>query len=118
MKALLLILTIVISFNSSTFANDDKSVMVILTMNNSDKVQVVKTIFTTLKNARKVAKALNIKMTPANKESDKAFIFSLKSEKQRDSAIRKFDKKNAKITNPILPLNNDNIAKPKLLSID
>ena len=97
MKTLLFVLAMVAGFNTAMFATEDKMVMVVLTMDNEDDAQIIATIHTTLMAAEKVAQVLNIEMTADDEVNDDVFVFSLKSEEQKDIAIQMFDEEGYEI---------------------
>ena len=97
MKTILLALAMIAGFNTAMFATEDKMVMVVLTMDNEDDAQIIATIHTTLMAAEKVAQVLNIEMTADDEVNDDVFVFSLKSEEQKDIAIQMFDEEGYEI---------------------
>lgn len=78
-------------FTPSVEAAPDKMVAVILLMDDGDDQQIVKTIYTTLMAAEKVAKVLNIEMVAQDEVNDDVFVFSLKSEEQKELTMKMFD---------------------------
>ncbi|MCP4441390.1 MAG: T9SS type A sorting domain-containing protein [Aureispira sp.] len=97
MKTLLFALAMVAGFNTAMFATEDKMVMVVLTMDNEDDAQIIATMHTTMMAAEKVAQVLEIEMTADDEVNDDVFVFSLKSEDQKDIAIQMFDEEGYEI---------------------
>ncbi|MCP4441389.1 MAG: T9SS type A sorting domain-containing protein [Aureispira sp.] len=97
MKTLLFALAMVAGFNTAMFATEDKMVMVVLTMDQEDDAQIIATIHTTMMAAEKVAQVLDIEMTADDEVNDDVFVFSLKSEDQKDIAIQMFDEEGYEI---------------------
>lgn len=94
MKILFTMLMILSSLNflAATPSQEDKMVAVILLMDNGDDKQVVATIYTTLIAAEKVAKMLDIEMNASDEPvQDDVFVFSLKSEEQKNLTLKMFD---------------------------
>ncbi|BDS13608.1 T9SS C-terminal target domain-containing protein [Aureispira anguillae] len=87
---LVLILTLA-AFNPTANATSDKLVAVILLLDNGDDQQIIQTIYTTLMAAEKVAKVLEIEMLAQDEVNDDVFVFSLKSEAQKDLTMKLFD---------------------------
>lgn len=96
MKFLLSLLALVVTLNTAFAINannqEDKFVAVILLMDNGDEdQQVVATLYTTLMAAEKVAKILDIEMIAEDEVNDDVFVFSLKSEEQKDLTMKLLD---------------------------
>ncbi|MCP4442716.1 MAG: T9SS type A sorting domain-containing protein [Aureispira sp.] len=109
MKSLLLVLAMIVGFNAATFATEDKMVMVVLTMDQEDDAQIIATVHTTLMAAEKVAQVLDIEMTADDEVNDDVFVFSLKSDEQKDIAIQMFDEEGYEIqANREVQLENGN----------
>ena len=89
--ALLLMAGAVYSFE--TPEQEEKMVALILMMDDGedDDQELVATIYTTLMAAEKVAKVLDIEMIAQDEVSDDVFVFSLKSEKQRELTMQMLD---------------------------
>lgn len=85
------------AFVNKAEASPQKMVAVILLMDDGDDKQIVTTIYTTLMAAEKVAKTLNIEMTSDDEVNDDVFVFSLKSQEQKDIAIQMFDEEGYEI---------------------
>lgn len=94
MKFLLSILVLTLTFSSLFAAPDqgDKMVAIILMMDDGeDDQQIVATLYTTLMAAEKVAKVLDIEMNAEDEVNDDVFVFSLKSEEQKNLTMKLFD---------------------------
>lgn len=75
----------------------EKMVCVVLTLENEDDAQIVATIHTTMMAAEKVAKILNIELAADDEVNDDVFVFSLKSEEQKNIALQMFDEEGFEI---------------------
>jgi len=94
MKTLSLLLTCIFTFGTSipnAEAAPKKMVAVILLMDDGDDKQILTTIYTTLLAAEKVAQTLDIEMTIEDEINDDVFVFSLKSQEQKNLAMQMFD---------------------------
>lgn len=96
MKVLTLLVAFLVSFTTATYAyeapaQEDKMVAVVLLMDDGDDQEIVATIYTSLMAAEKVAKVLNIEMIAEDEVNDDVFVFSLKSEEQKDLTMKMFD---------------------------
>jgi hypothetical protein len=94
MKVLMLALAMVVALGSAFAnapANEEKMVAVVLMMDDGDDQQIVATIYTTLMAAEKVAKVLDIEMIAQDEVNDDVFVFSLKSEEQRQLTMKILD---------------------------
>lgn len=81
-------------FTISAEAAPNKMVALVLTMDNGggdDDAQVSQTIYTSLMAAEKVAQLLNIEMIAQDEVNDDVFVFSLKSEEQKQLTLKMFD---------------------------
>jgi outer membrane lipoprotein-sorting protein len=78
-------------FSNKAEAAPKKMVAVILLMENDDDQQVIETIYTSLMAAEKVAQVLNIEMVAQEEVNDDVFVFSLKSEEQKELTMKMFD---------------------------
>ncbi len=117
MRVLTFILALVLGFNASTFATatnapvqEDKMVAIVLLMDDGDDKKVVATIFTNLMSAQKVAGALNIEMVSSDDPvTDDVFIFTLKSEEQKEVAMKMFDEEGYQLAaNRVLQVSEGN----------
>jgi hypothetical protein len=72
-------------------ATTNKLVTIILFIDNENDEQIVQTIYTTLIAAEKVAKLLEVEITAQDKVTDDVFVFSLKTEKQKELTMKLFD---------------------------
>ena len=112
MRILSLVLALVLAFNASAFAapaQEDKMVAVVLLMDNGDDKEVVATIYTSLMAAEKVAKVLNIEMVSEDEVNDDVFVFSLKSEEQKNLTMKMFDEEGYELSaNRVLNVENGN----------
>jgi len=79
------------SFAMDAPMHEDKMVAVILLLDEGDDQQVVATIYTTLMAAEKVAKLLDVELVAEDEVNDDVFVFSLKSEKQKNLTMKLFD---------------------------
>jgi len=95
MKFLLSILVLALTFNSlfaiEAPAHEDKMVAIVLMMDDGDDQEIVATLYTTLMAAEKVAKVLDIEMNAEDEVNDDVFVFSLKSEEQKNLTMKMFD---------------------------
>lgn len=96
MKFILSLLALVVTLNTAfamtPSSEEDKFVAVILLMDNGDEdQQIVATLYTTLMAAEKVAKLLDIEMIAEDEVNDDVFVFSLKSEKQKNLTMKLLD---------------------------
>ncbi|BDS15194.1 T9SS C-terminal target domain-containing protein [Aureispira anguillae] len=114
MKFILSLLALVVTLNA-TFAmeaptKEDKFVAVILLMDNGDEdQQVVATLYTTLMAAEKVARVLEIEMIAEDEVNDDVFVFSLKSEEQKNLTMKMFDEEGYQLAaNRILQVQDGN----------
>ncbi len=64
--------------------------LAIVTEDNND-MEVITTIYTSLMAAEKVAKVLDIELIADTEVSDDLFMFSLKSQEQKELALKMFD---------------------------
>ncbi len=113
MKVLMLVLALVVTLGTTTFAapaTEDKMVAVVLLMDDGDDdQQIVATIYTSLMAAEKVAKVLNIEMVAEDEVNDDVFVFSLKSEEQKDLTMKMFDEEGYELAaNRVLSVENGN----------
>ena len=118
MKVLMLFLAMVISFGAVTTTNatpnapqhEEKMVTVILLMDDEDDKKVVATIFTSLMTAEKIANVLDIEMTASDDPvNDDIFVFALKSENQKEVALKMFDEEGFGVAaNRVLEVNEGN----------
>ncbi|MCP4442719.1 MAG: T9SS type A sorting domain-containing protein [Aureispira sp.] len=100
MKVLSLLLACVFTigaFAPTAEAAPKKMVAVILLMDDGDDKQIVTTIYTSLMAAEKVAKTLEIEMTSDDEVNDDVFVFSLKSQDQKELAMQMFDEEGYEI---------------------
>lgn len=105
---LVLILTLA-AFNPTANATSDKLVAVILLLDNGDDQQVIQTIYTTLMAAEKVAKVLEIEMLAQDEVNDDVFVFSLKSEAQKNLTMKLFDEEGYELAaHRVLQVNKGN----------
>lgn len=114
MKFLLSVLALVVALNT-TFAvdvptNEDKFVAVILLMDNGDDdQQIVATLYTTLMAAEKVARVLDIEVIAEDEVNDDVFVFSLKSEEQKELTMKMFDEEGYQLAaNRVLQVQDGN----------
>ncbi|BDS11362.1 T9SS C-terminal target domain-containing protein [Aureispira anguillae] len=113
MKFLISLLSLVVCLNS-TFAMDapsqeDKMVAIVLLMDNGDDQEIISTIYTSLMAAEKVAKILDVELIAEDEVNDDVFVFSLKSEEQKEIAMKMFDEEGYELAaNRILHLDNGN----------
>lgn len=94
MKFLMLALAMVVALGSAfanTPANEEKMVAVVLMMDDGDDQQIIATIYTTLMAAEKVAKVLDVEMIAEDEVNDDVFVFSLKSEEQKNLVLKVID---------------------------
>lgn len=95
MKFLTTLLILALSlalFSTKAEAAPKKMVAVILLMEDGeDDQQVIQTIYTSLMSAEKVAQVLNIEMVAQDEVNDDVFVFSLKSEEQKELTMKMFD---------------------------
>lgn len=95
MKYILITLALLLSFSFAQATEapqtEDKMVAVILMMDDGDDQEIVATVYTSLMAAEKVSKVLDIEMVAQSEVSDDVFIFSLKSEEQKDLTLRMLD---------------------------
>lgn len=95
MKILTTLLILALSlalFSTKAEAAPKKMVAVILLMEDGeDDQQVIQTIYTSLMSAEKVAQVLNIEMIAQDEVNDDVFVFSLKSEEQKELTMKMFD---------------------------
>lgn len=113
MRVLMLVLALVVTLGTTTFAapaNEDKMVAVVLLMDDGeDDQQIVATIYTSLMAAEKVAKVLNIEMVSEDEVNDDVFVFSLKSEEQKNLTMKMFDEEGYELSaNRVLNVENGN----------
>jgi len=111
MKNLMILLAMLVSFNSfaNAPASEDKMVAVILLMDNDDDQQVVATIYTTMMAAEKVAKILDVELVAEDEVNDDVFVFSLKSEEQRKLTMKMFDEEGYELAaNRVLQVEDGN----------
>lgn len=93
MRGLMLVLAMVVSLGTATFAMEapEKMVAVVLMMDEGDDQQIVATIYTSLMAAEKVAKVLDIELVAQDEVNDDVFVFSMKSEEQKELTMKLFD---------------------------
>lgn len=94
MRVLTMLLAFVFAFSAfapKASATTNKMVAVVLLMDDGDDKKVVTTIFTTLMAAEKVAKMMNVELVAAGEVNDDVFVFSLKSEEQKNLTLKMFD---------------------------
>ena len=97
------------AFTPTVEAAPEKMVAVILLMDNGDDQQVVQTIYTTLMAAEKVAKVLDIEMVAQDEVNDDVFVFSLKSEDQKNLTMKMFDEEGYQLAaHRVLEVNEGN----------
>lgn len=89
--AFLILALLAVFLIPSAQAAPTKMVAVILLMDNDDDQQIIQTIYTSLMAAEKVAKVLNIEMIAQDEVSDDVFVFSLKTEEQKNLTMKMFD---------------------------
>lgn len=108
--AFLALIVAVAAFTPSVQASPNKMVAVILLMDNGDDdQQIVQTIYTSLMAAEKVAKVLNIEMIAQDEVSDDVFVFSLKSEEQKNLTMKMFDEEGYELAaHRVLEVNEGN----------
>lgn len=98
--------------NTATAAplHQNKMVTLILFMDGDDDKKVVTTIYTELMVAEKIAGALNIEMTASDDPvSDDVFVFALKSEQDKEVALKMFDEEGYGVAaNRVLEVNEGN----------
>lgn len=109
----MLVLALVVSLGTTTFANPantNKMVAVVLMMDNGDDdQQVVATIYTSLMAAEKVAKVLDIELIAQEEVNDDVFVFSLKSEEQKTLTMKMFDEEGYELAaNRVLQIEDGN----------
>ncbi len=96
-------------FTSNIEAAPKKMVAVILLMDNGDDQQVIQTIYTSLMAAEKVAKVLDIEMIAQDEVNDDVFVFSLKSEAQKELTMKMFDEEGYELAaHRVLSIENGN----------
>lgn len=111
MKTLVLLLAMIVSFQTSYAAptNGDKMVAVILLMDNGDDQEIITTLYTTLMAAEKVAQILNIELVAQDEVNDDVFVFSLKSEEQKKLTMKMFDEEGYELAaNRVLQVQDGN----------
>lgn len=91
MKNFIKTLALSAMLSTSAFAMQDKMVSVIILLDNGDDKEVVATIFTSLAAAEKVSKMMDIEMVSSDETADDVFVFSLKSEEQKQVTMKMFD---------------------------
>ena len=97
------------AFTPSVEAAPKKMVAIIMIMEDADDQQVVQTIYTTLMAAEKVAKVLNIEMIAQDEVNDDVFVFSLKSEEQKELTMKMFDEEGYELAaHRVLEVNEGN----------
>lgn len=88
---------------------EDKMVAIILMMDNGDDQEIISTIYTSLMAAEKVAKVLDIELIAEDEVNDDVFVFSLKTEEQKEIAIKLLDEEGYKVAaNRIIQLDGGN----------
>lgn len=113
MKFLMSLLALVVSMNVTFALNaplqEDKMVAVVLIMDDGDDQEVISTIYTSLMAAEKVAKVLDIELIAEEEVNDDVFVFSLKSEEQKEIAMKMFDEEGYEMAaNRLLKLESGN----------
>ncbi len=113
MRVLMLVLALVVTMGTTTFAapaNEDKMVAVVLLMDEGeDDQQIVATIYTSLMAAEKVAKVLNIEILAEDEVNEDVYVFSLKSEEQKSLTMKMFDEEGYELAaNRVLEVKNGN----------
>ena len=111
MRVLMLALAMVVSFGAyaNAPAQEDKMVAVVLLMDNDDDQSIVATIYTSLMAAEKVAKILDVELIAQDEVNDDVFVFSLKSEEQKQLTMKMFDEEGYELAaNRILQVEDGN----------
>ncbi|WMX12819.1 MULTISPECIES: hypothetical protein [unclassified Aureispira] len=112
MKSLMSLALLVLSLN--VFAIDaplqeEKMVAIILMMDNGDEQEIISTIYTSLMAAEKVAKVLDIELIAEDEVNDDVFVFSLKSQEQKEIAIKLLDEEGYRVAaNRVIKVDNGN----------
>lgn len=93
-KVFMLLFTLVVSMSNlfSRPNTEDKMVSVVILMDNGEDKEVVTTIYTSLIAAEKVAKMVDVELVASdNPVRDDIFVFTVKSEEQKDLTMKMFD---------------------------
>ena len=84
-------------------------VAIILMMDNGDDQEIISTIYTSLMAAEKVAKVLDVELIAEDEINDDVFVFSLKSQEQKEIAMKLFDEEGYEMAaNRVLKLESGN----------
>lgn len=112
MKYLISLALLALSFN--LFAADapqqeEKMVAIILMMDDGDDQEIISTIYTSLMAAEKIAKVLDVELIAEDEVNDDVFVFSLKSQEQKEIAMKLFDEEGYEMAaNRVLKLESGN----------
>ncbi|BDS11771.1 T9SS C-terminal target domain-containing protein [Aureispira anguillae] len=113
MKTLTFLFTFLLFINTGfsldTPQQEDKMVAVVLMMDDGDDQEIISTIYTSLMAAEKVAKILEVELIAEDEVNDDVFVFSLKTEQQKEIALKMFDEEGYELAaNRVLKLESGN----------
>jgi len=111
MRVLMLVLALAVSVGAYANApsSEDKMVAVVLLMDNDQDQEIVATIYTSLMAAEKVAKILDVELIAQDEVNDDVFVFSLKSEEQKNLTMKMFDEEGYELAaNRVLQVQDGN----------
>lgn len=109
LTTLLILVLGIATFTPTANATSDKLVAVILLLETGEDQQIIQTIYTTLVAAEKVANVLDIEMVAQDEVNDDVFVFSLKSEEQKDLTMKLFDEEGYQLAaHRVLEVNEGN----------
>lgn len=96
--ALFCVLCACVKSYASIPCSPERRVAVVIVMDNDDDMEVVKTIYTSLMTAEKVAKVLDVELIANDQVNDDVFVFALESEAQKDLTMKMFDEEGYEVT--------------------